>query len=131
MKIRTGLFLVLAFATGFASAAFWFTSHSDEVQHRLEVRSLQDMADLTKRSLEGIRSGNTNTAQSLENQYDVTIALLGKDLVERQGKKWDQGVLTTLELARDYRRKFPWKSASPDIDQQVTEAFSLLDQSKK
>jgi hypothetical protein len=131
MKIRNGLFLALAFVSGFATAAYWFTSLSDETEHRLKIRGLQDMADITRRSLEGMRSGNTNTLQFLEGEYDATIAVLGRDLIETPQKKWNQGVLTTLELAKNYRAKFPRKSGMPDIDQKVSEAFSLVDSGQK
>ena len=67
--------------------------------------------------------------RELENNLDSDIILLSMNLQasdKAQFKPTPQS-RTALQWARDYRRKFPYKSGNPATDEQVKDGLSYLD----
>lgn len=83
------------------------------------------------RVLENLRAGRTNDAiRELENSLDSDIILLANHLrVADQTKtfKATPGPRKSLQWAREYRLKFPYKSGDPATDEQVKQGLSYLD----
>jgi hypothetical protein len=97
------------------------------------TRALQ-AADISVvvRVLECLRGGDTSDAiRKLEAKLDGDVAWLGYGLdpghpaMEPQTRTEH---LTTLQKAKDYWLKFPRRAGSPNVDNGVRHALSLLDE---
>jgi len=82
--------------------------------------------------LQTLRAGRTKEAiRLLEDGLDSDIILLAQELRaadETKMFKTTPGPLKSLQWARDYRAKFPYKSGIPATDDQVKSGLSYLDQ---
>ena len=82
--------------------------------------------------LQTLRAGRTKEAiRLLEDGLDSDIILLAQELRaadETKMFKTTSGPLKSLQWARDYRLKFPYKSRIPATDDQVKSGLSYLDQ---
>ena len=83
------------------------------------------------RVLETLRAGRTNDAiRMLENDLDSDIILLAQHLSAADQTKTFKptpGPLKSLQWARDYRLKFPYKSGNPATDGQVKSGLSYVE----
>jgi hypothetical protein len=74
-----------------------------------------------------LRAGYTNAAiESLEDDMDIHLSLLGSVLERTPAEKRPDLVLGFMGRVRDYRMQFPRKSFRSEMDRQVAEAFALL-----
>jgi hypothetical protein len=84
------------------------------------------------RVLEALRAGRTDEAiRLLEDHLDSDIIVLSLHLRaadETKTFKPTPGPVKSLQWARDYRLKFPYKSGNPATDAQVKDGLSYVDQ---
>jgi hypothetical protein len=90
----------------------------------------RQMADKV-RVLESLRAGRTNDAiRMLEDSLDSDIMLLAglfRAGDETKAFKTTPGPRKSLQWAKEYRLKFPYKSGNPTTDDQVKNGLSYLD----
>jgi hypothetical protein len=94
-----------------------------------DQRALQDDADLSKTVaiLQGMRGGKTNIMLSyFENHLDMQIGLFASEYRGLPMALQKQINLNPLQRARDYRTKFPFKSSNQFFEEEVTNAFKVL-----
>jgi len=94
-----------------------------------DERVLRLDADLsvTVAILQGLRDGKTNaTLRFLENRLDTQIGLFGSEYSGLPVVLQKQMSLKPLQRARDYRIEFPFKSSDKASEEDVTNAFQVL-----
>ncbi len=97
----------------------------------LTSRQLADLG-VTLAILQRLRDGRTNEAyELLEGRLDTDILGFVRGYRDLPPSNQDQRSLNTLERARDYRAKHPFKHRYANVDEGVAEAFKLLDQKGK
>jgi hypothetical protein len=88
------------------------------------IRAERDAADIatTVRALENLRAGQTNDAiRLLETRLDGVLINFGASSDGLRDTNYDN----SLKMAKRYRAKYPHTSGIPEIDNDVTRAFSL------
>lgn len=91
----------------------------------------QNSADLglTLAILQRLRDGRTNEAfELLEGRVNGDIGAFVASYRELPVPLRAKLSLKSIEHARDYRAKFPFKHRYPNVDQGVAEAFKILDE---
>ncbi len=127
-KTRALLFALAALiiggvAGGWGVSKFWGRFTGD-----LSASSMAAEASTTVRILERLRDSNTTGAvESLEIKLDGALIGLGAFIPEIPESRRDPMYIRAVEIARDYRDKFPRTNDSPEISDGVARAFSLLD----
>ena len=80
--------------------------------------------------LNRIRLNNiTNAVDVLETKLDISLGMLSFDFKDIP-KTERVEVLKTIQMAKDYRDKFPHENSHPDLSQAVSNAFSLVETNK-
>jgi hypothetical protein len=78
--------------------------------------------------LQRLRDGRTNEAMALlENKVSGDIVGFVASYRELPASVREKVSLKPLELARDYRARFPFKHRYPNMDEGVVEALKILD----
>ena len=127
---KTSAFLLAALALiiGAFAGAWGVAQFYGRFTGNLTSTSLAAEAGTTARILERLRAGNATAAvELLELKLDGAVIGLGAFLAETPASRRDPSHLKMLQIARDYRIKFPRKTNSPEIDDGVARAFGLLD----
>jgi|SRR5215469_13311533 len=91
----------------------------------------QNNADLgeTLMILQRLRDGRTNQAyELLEGRLDTDIIGFVASYRQLPMSLRDQPGLKALQLARNYRARFPFKHEYPSVDEGVANAFKILDE---
>jgi hypothetical protein len=94
-------------------------------------RAWHDSADLavTVSILQGLREGQTNQVlKFLENHLVTEICVFGSEYRALPLSLQKQMNLKSLQRARDYCGKFPFKNSGRYYDTDVTNAFKILEQ---
>jgi hypothetical protein len=74
-----------------------------------------------------MRSGNTNEAlKQMESRLDDEIIALSALVPEQADPKKQAGYIRALKRVREYRAAHPWKSDSPEVNQEVAEALASI-----
>lgn len=121
-----------------------FVAHLQETKQTNTLQRFNDLetASLTSRQLadlgvtlailQRLRDGRTNEAyELLEGRLDTDILGFVRGYRDLPPSSQDQKSLKTLERARDYRAKHPFKHRYQNVDEGVVEAFKLLDEKGK
>lgn len=93
----------------------------------------QNYADIggTLAILQRLRDGRTNSAfELLEGRLSTDIVGFVASYRELPEPLRNQSSLKILQLARDYRTKFPFQHRYPNVDEGVADAFKVLDDKK-
>lgn len=107
-----------------ALGATVFQAHSS---NKLAVGSLTAEATTTVGTLNRLRAGKMNEATDLlETKLDEALIGLGAFLADPRELNRDPLRRKTLEMARDYRAKYPHDSGSPIVEESIARAFSLI-----
>jgi hypothetical protein len=119
-------FTVAAFIVGGISGGWSIANMSKRLIYLQETEEAATDVALLNR----IRSKNiTNAVDVLETKLDISLARLGSDF--KDIPKTDRvNVLKTIQMAKDYRDKFPQKNAFPGLNQAISNAFSLVETNK-
>jgi hypothetical protein len=81
--------------------------------------------------LQRLRDGRTNEAfELLEGRLSGDVAGFVASYRELPDSLREKVSVKSVEYARDYRAKFPYKHRYPQIDQSVAEAFKSFDETK-
>ena len=84
------------------------------------------------RALQHLRAGNSSNAVTiLEAQLDGALVALHASLSISPSPGDDPFPFEMLELAREYRAKFPHRSNSAEMEKGIADAFRLVAERKK
>jgi hypothetical protein len=95
-----------------------------------DSRALQHAANVsvTLSILKGLRNGRTNqTLQFLEWHLDMEIAMFGSEYDNLPASIQKQMDLRALQRARDYRARFPFMNPDPNLAEDASNTFTILD----
>jgi hypothetical protein len=95
-----------------------------------DARALQHAANVSVAVsiLKGLRSGRTNQAlQFLEWHLDMEIAMFGSEYNTLPASIQKQTDLRALQRARDYRARFPFTNPDPNLAEDASNTFTILD----
>ncbi len=99
-----------------------FLSDSRALQHAANV-------SVTVSILKGLRKGRTNQAlQFLEWHLDMEIAQFGSEYSTLPASIQKQMDLRALQRARDYRAQFPFLNPDPNLAEDASNSFTILDE---
>jgi hypothetical protein len=124
MSKKLAITLILtAFVVGAIGGGWSIANMSKRLVYLQETdEAATDVALLNR-----IRSNNiTNAVDMLETKLDISLAMLSSDFKDIP-KTQRVEVLKTIQMAKDYRDKFPHKNSYPDLNQAVSNAFSLVE----
>ena len=95
----------------------------------LATSTMAAQATTTVRTLDCLRAGNTNGAiKLLESDLDGALIGLGASIPDIPPSRHDPLYLKAVQLARDYRAKFPRTDNPPEVTEAITRTFNLLDE---
>ena len=99
-----------------------FLADSRASQHAANV-------SVTVSILKGLRNGRTNQAlQFLEWHLDMEIAQFGSEYSTLPASIQKQMDLRSLQRARDYRAQFPFLNPDPNLAEDASNTFTILDE---
>jgi hypothetical protein len=101
-----------------------FLADSRAEQHAANV-------SVTVSILKGLRNGRTSQAlQFLEWHLDMEIAQFGSEYSTLPASIQKQMDLRSLQRARDYRAQFPFQNPDPNLAEDASNTFTILDENK-
>jgi hypothetical protein len=116
-----------SFLVGLYSAHWAYSRYTRELELALETHPAGDRADVALRALQELHQDRTNTIPYLETQLDDDIDTISKTLKRVPRSEWSADNMLILAKARAYRTKFPWESGNRELDNEISNAFLLLD----
>ena len=131
-KTRAYTFIGVALVIGFGAGWFDAKYSAGRVPTDIAHSTLAAEIGGEVRALERLRAGNTtNAVEILEAQLDGALLALEANLSITPNRGADPFPFQMLQLAKDYRAKFPHQSNSPEMAQGVARAFQLADEHKR
>lgn len=118
---------MLGVAIGFALGARLVEHYDKFIMLSLESDKAMQQCDVTRRALDLLQTGNTNALGFLETELDNGIIDLGDVLAKEKPSNWSQANIITLQLVKDYKRRFPWTPESAEMGREVTNVLALID----